>query len=107
MEYSNSCIQLKIIIMKKLFLGLFALGMFHVSHAQTKGKATFKPPVIKKDKANVLYENETNLTPEPPPPPPPPPPVVAAPPPPPPPPPSPKRQKTTFTAPVIVKDGKE
>ena len=105
MESSHSCIQLEIIIMKKLFLGLFALGMFYVSQAQTKGKAKFKPPVIKKDKANVLYENETNLTPEPPPPPPPPPPPVVAPPPP-PPPPTPKRENPTFTAPVIVKDGK-
>lgn len=96
--------------MKKLFLGLFALGMFHVSHAQTKGKAKFKPPVIKKDNANVQYENETNLVPEPPPPPPPPPPIVAAPPPPPAPPRPPKpptKKKTNFTAPVIVKDDKE
>ena len=94
--------------MKKLFLGLLALGMFHVSHAQTKGKAKFKPPVIKEDKANVHYESETKLAP--PPPPPPPPPLVATPPPPPPPPPPPNpltKKKTTFTAPQIEKDTNE
>ncbi len=70
--------------MKKLFLGLFALGMFHASNAQTKKRAESKPPVIKNDSENVRYENESNLAPEPPTPPPPP--MVPAPPPPPPPP---------------------
>jgi hypothetical protein len=91
--------------MKKLFLGLIALGMLNASYAQKKTKAKFKAPIIKKDKTNVHYENDTELAP--PPPPPPPPPVVQAPPPPPKaprPPKSPKKEKTSFTAPVIVKD---
>ncbi len=95
--------------MKKLFLGLIALGMLNASYAQKKTKATFKAPIIKKDKANVYYENDTELAP-PPPPPPPPPPIVQSPPPPPPPPKAPrppkppKKEKTSFIAPVIVKD---
>ncbi len=91
--------------MKKLFLGLIALGILNASYAQKKSKAKFKAPIIKKDKANVYYENDTELAP---PPPPPPPPAVQAPPPPPPksprPPKPPKKEKTSFTAPVIVKD---
>ncbi len=85
--------------MKKLFLGLIALGMLNASYAQKKSKIKFKPPVIKENKANVHYENDVAIAP--PPPPPPPPPSVQAPPPPPPPP---KKDKTSFTAPVIKKD---
>ncbi len=95
--------------MKKLFLGLIALGMLNASYAQKRNKAKFKAPIIKKDKANVNDENNVEIAP--PPPPPPPPPAVEAPPPPPPPPPkaprppkAPKKQKTSFTPPVIVKD---
>jgi hypothetical protein len=71
------------------------LGMFQLSHAQTK------------EKANVDYENDTKIAP---PPPPPPPPAVKPPPPPPAPPKAPrpakppKVKKVTFVAPVIVKD---
>jgi hypothetical protein len=38
--------------MKKLFLGLFALGIFQFCNAQTKhiSEVKFTPPVIKKDK---------------------------------------------------------
>jgi hypothetical protein len=96
MENCYLSIKLKKNIMKKLFLGLLALGMFQLSHAQTK------------EKANVDYENDTKIAP---PPPPPPPPAVKPPPPPPPaptkaprPPKPPKEKKVTFVAPVIVKD---
>jgi hypothetical protein len=95
--------------MKKLFLGLIALGMLNASYAQKKSRAKFKAPIIKKDKANVYYENDTEVAPPPPPPPPPPlPPLAAKAPPPPPkaprPPKPPKKEKASFTAPVIVKD---
>ena len=89
--------------MKKVFLGLFALGMFEASHAQKK--VTFKPPVIKKDKQAVKDFNGKKVVGSPldapptPPPPPPPPPIPSrafkapkAPPPPPPPPPLIKKQ---------------
>jgi hypothetical protein len=102
--------------MKKIFLGLIALGMLNAGYAQKKSRAKFKPPVIKENKANAHYENDVKHAPPPSPPPPPPPPpptpssdVQASPPPPPPPkaprpPKPPKKEKTSFTAPVIVKD---
>jgi hypothetical protein len=94
--------------MKKLFLGLIALGMLNASYAQKKSRAKFKSPIIKKDKANVYYENDTEVAPPPPPPSPPLPPLAAKAPPPPPkaprPPKPPKKEKASFTAPVIVKD---
>ncbi len=88
--------------MKKLFVGLLAVGMFQLSQAQTKDKATPKPLIVQNEKG--LEEVEP-----PPPPPPPFPPIAEAAPPPPPPPPPPKapKKKTTFTSPVIVKDEKE
>ena len=109
MHYGNFIIrhQIKKVIMKKLFLGLIALGMLNASYAQKKSKAKFKAPVIKENKANVHYENNSELAP---PPPPPPPPGMQAPPLPPPPPKAPrppkypKKEKTSFIAPVIVKD---
>ncbi len=82
--------------MKKLFLGLIALGMLNASYAQKKSKAKFKAPVIKENKANVHYENDVEHAP--PPPPPPPPPKSPRPPKP------PKKEKVSFAAPVIVKD---
>jgi hypothetical protein len=92
-------------VMKKLFLGLIALCMLNASYAQKKSRVKFKAPIIKKDKANVYYENDTEVAP---PPPPPPPPLAAKAPPPPPkaprPPKPPKKEKTSFSAPVIVKD---
>jgi hypothetical protein len=90
--------------MKKIILGVFALGTLQLAQAQTEKEAvTFTAPVIKKDK---VAKNAKV-----PPPPPPQKTAIAAPPPPPPPPPPPakphktrKAKKVSFKAPVIVKE---
>ncbi len=84
--------------MKKIILGVFALGTLQLAQAQTKKETvTFTAPVIKKDK---VAKNAKV------PPPPPPQKISTAPPPPPPAKPHKIRKvkKVSFKAPVIAKD---
>jgi len=55
----------KILVMKKLFTGLFVLGMLQCSNAQTKAKADvkFTPPVIEKNATVAKPVEKVKFTP--------------------------------------------
>ena len=75
----------KIIVMKKLLCGLFALGLVIISNAQTTGKkseAKFTPPILKKNEAATKSAGSAKTTP----------PAVKA------------EEKVKFTPPVLTKN---